>query len=495
MRPSPLKSLKSLKPLMAPKPPMPSVTPMIRRLPRVLALAFATLATSATFAMTASAPTTAYAATASPTSSTPLLSPENDDAMLNMLMEDGVQYTTASAADDAAAYSGRGTTLVIDQDETNMSASAIAELASANWGRVIILSYDPSLLQAFAPGVLAAGGSPATSSATTTTSTTDAPLVTPGSNCAQSDATSAGSVVMPEGSESYTLPTVSASSTATPGTTPTSTDAAKDTDLTACYSVTGGPDSAEPAMVSLHDNATGGDVILLGWTDFTENEYLAEQGDAALALGLFGAHGTLVWLATQFTEDYNLNGCVGQACGSGPGTANPSGNPSAGGGGAGGGSGGGGNGGGSSSQAATLAQLIPHWIWWMALQLVLAAVALAYWRSRRLGRLVGENLPVKVRAAETVEGHANLYRRAAAHGRAAGLLRSAAARRIAPLLGLPAGPAGRDPATLVRPVAERLGRPAEQIHAVLAGEAPMTEAELVRLTDQLDRLEQEVRSP
>ena len=461
---------------------MKPMKPMTKRLPRILAL---TAAVFTTFAVTtATIPAPAYAA--SPSATTPLISPEDDDAMLNLLMEDGVQYTTSSEADDAAAYSGRDSTLVIDQDEANMSASDIAELASSTWGRVIILSYDPSLLQAFAPGV-SASGAPATSTATSPASTADSTLVTPGANCTQSNATSAGSVVMPEGSETYTLPA------ATPSAAPTSTAKAQDTDLTACYYVDGS-DSA-PAMVSLHDDETGGDVILLGWTDFTENEYLSEEGDAALALGLFGGHGTLVWLATQFTEDNNLNGCVGQACDSGGATANPSGNPSAQGG-SGGGNGGNGNGnGGGTSQAVTLAQLIPHWIWWMLLQLVIAAMALAYWRSRRLGRLVGENLPVKVRAAETVEGHANLYRRAAAHGRAAGLLRSAAARRIAPLLGLPAGPAGRDPATLVHPVAERLDWPPGQVHAILAGEAPTTEAELVRLTDQLDRLEQEVRSP
>jgi hypothetical protein len=251
-------------------------------------------------------------------------------------------------------------------------------------------------------------------------------------------------------------------------------------------------------MVSVHNADTGGDVILLGWTDFVQNQYLNQQGDAALALRLFGAHGTLVWLATQFTEDQNLTGCQGFGCDGGGGQATSTANGGGGGGGGGsGGSGGSGGGGGSggSAQAVTLAQLIPHWIWWMLLQLVVAAAALAYWRSRRLGRLVHEQLPVRVRAAETVEGHANLYRRASAHGRAAGLLRSAAARRIAPLLGLPAGPAGRTPASLVAPVAERLGRPPEQVHAVLAGPAPMTEAELVQLTDQLDRLEQEVRSP
>ena len=438
------------------------------------------LAATATLLAFASSP--AYAASPSPTATTPLISPENDDAMLNMLMEDGVQYTTASAADDAAAYSGSGTTLVIDSDETNMSTADIAELATGTWGRVIILSDDPNLLDAFAPGVSASGGTE--NSSATAMYNADPTLVSPGSHCTQSNATAAGAVEMPGGSVTYQLPEVTASSTATP----TSTATPQISDLTACYPTDG---SADPAMVSLHDEATGGDVILLGWTDFTENEYLAQQGDAALALDLFGAHSTLVWLATQFTEDNNLNGCVGQACASGTPNPNQTGNGAGGSGAGGGGSGSGGG----SSQAVTLAQLIPHWIWWMLLQLVLAAAALAYWRSRRLGRLVGENLPVKVRAAETVEGHANLYRRASATGRAAGLLRSATARRLAPLLGLPAGPAGRKPETLVLPVAERLRLPPEQVHAILAGEAPMTESELVRLTDQLDRLEQEVRSP
>ncbi|HWG23242.1 DUF4350 domain-containing protein [Actinospica sp.] len=437
------------------------------RLRHVLLVAAAALLTTLT--------PSAYAASPS-TTTTPLVSPENDDGMLNMLMENGIQYTTSTAADDATAYSGSDTTLVIDQDEANMSASDIAQLASSTWGRVIILSYDPNLISAFAPGV-------ATDVPTSTSAST---VVDPGTGCAQSDSTAAGSVVMPAGAETYDL----SAATASPTATPTSTASPAYTDLTGCY-VVGSRNN--PALVSLHNTKTGGDVILLGWTDFTENEYLTSQGDAALALGLFGGHGTLVWLATQFTEDYNLNGCLGQACGSGNPSGTATGNPSGGGGGSGGGNGNGGGGGGSS-QAVTLAQLIPHWIWWMLLQLLVAAAALAYWRSRRLGRLVGEKLPVKVRAAETVEGHANLYRRASAHGRAAGLLRSAAARRIAPLLGLPAGPAGRNPESLVQAVAERLRQSPGQVHAILAGEVPMTESELVRLTDQLDRLEQEVRS-
>jgi hypothetical protein len=415
---------------------------------------------------------TAYAAT--PSSNTPLISPANDDGLLNMLMENGIQYTTATAVYDATIYSNADTTLVIDQDETSLSASDISQLASSAWGRVIILSYDPNLLNAFAPGV----------TVDKPTTTSESTVVAPGAGCTQANAGSAGSVVMPAGTETYQLPKTTASATATPTQTATGTPAY--TDLTGCYAV--GSDG-NPSLVSLHNTKTGGDVILLGWTDFLQNQYLSSEGDAALALGLFGGHGTLMWLAQQFTEDNNLNGCLGQACGS---NGTPTGSGSGAGSGAGSGSGSGGSG--SSSQAVTLAQLIPHWIWWMLLQLLVAAFALAYWRSRRLGRLVGESLPVKVRAAETVEGHANLYRRASAHGRAAGLLRSAAARRMAPLLGLPAGPAGRKPESLVQAVAARLGQEPGQVHAILAGEVPMTEAELVRLTDQLDRLEQEVRS-
>ena len=423
----------------------------------------------------------------------PLISPTNDDAMLNMLMEDGVSYTTSTTAADASSYSSADATLVIDQDETNLSNTDISALATSTWGRVIILNTDSNLLAAFAPGVSTAGAvSPGRDASNP---------VAP--NCDQADASAAGSVVMPSETGLYSLPPASSSATATPSdgasSSPSSSTSPQISDVTGCYAA---ESDGRPAMVALHNTATGGDVILLGWTDFTENEYLTQQGDAALALRLFGAHSTLVWLATQFTLDENLSGCQGIACGA-SGGATPYGTSSAGSGqGAGGsggnggtGGGGGNGGGGGSAQAVTLAQLIPHWIWWMLLQLVVAAAALAYWRSRRLGRLVGESLPVKVRAAETVEGHANLYRRAAAHGRAAGLLRSAAARRIAPLLGLPAGPAGRSPATLVGPVAERLGWPAELVQTILAGEAPTTEADLVRLTDQLDHMEQEVRSP
>ncbi|MBR7831988.1 hypothetical protein KDL01_01880 [Actinospica durhamensis] len=414
----------------------------------------------------------------------PLADPTNNDALLNLLMENGVEYDTAQSPDEALGDAGPDSTLVINDDEVGLSAAEVSELATAQWGRVIVLTTDADLLAAFAPGVTLAGSSDDPERSTTTGLQ---------ASCDQADAAVAGTILAPDYSTFYAInePKATATASASPSASPSaqstaSTASAYVSDVTGCYDVASAAGEHEPTMVSLHDDHTGGDVIVLGTTSFAENRYLTDDGDAALALRLFGAHSDLVWLAASFTEDPNLGGCGGSACdggsqsggaGSGNQTLLPTAPPQAGG-----------------AGALQVNSLLPHWIWWAVLQLVVAAAALAYWRARRMGRLVGEALPVRVRAAETVEGHANLYRRAAAHGRAAGLLRAATARRVAPLLGLPAGPAGRSPQMLVAPLAARLGHSPEEVHAVLAGDVPQTEAELVRLTDQLDRLEQEVRS-
>ncbi|WP_051451465.1 DUF4350 domain-containing protein [Actinospica robiniae] len=412
--------------------------------------------------------------------SSTLIDPTSNDAMLNILIRNGVEYDTAEDVDEVISYGNPDATLVIDGDEVALEPFEIAELATGDWGRVVILTDDPAVLAAFAPGVRPAG--------TTHDAEQNAGQLDP--SCDQTDAATAGSVRAPGTTEYFSIggadgTTASASPSASPPAddTPAGSDFA--TDVTGCYDVEADGGGRGAMMVTANDSDTGGDVVVLGSTTFTEDQYLADDGDAALALSLFGAHSELVWLATSFTEDPNL-GCSTACGGDGqPSTQNPYGNgnptatpvPPPG-----------------SANARQVNSLLPHWIWWAVLQLAIAAAALAYWRARRMGRLVGEALPVRVRAAETVEGHANLYRRAAAHGRAAALLRAATARRIAPLLGLPAGPAGRAPQTLVAPLAARLGRTPEEVHAVLAGAVPQTEAELVRLTDQLDRLEQEVRS-
>jgi hypothetical protein len=131
----------------------------------------------------------------------------------------------------------------------------------------------------------------------------------------------------------------------------------------------------------------------------------------------------------------------------------------------------------------------PGWVWATA-QLGVAAALAMLWRARRLGPVVTEPLPVVVRSAEAVEGRARLYRRAGARGHAAQVLREASRTRLVPVLGLP-DPV--EPAAVVEAVAARTGRPAEAVAALLYGSAPVDDAELVALTDELDRVETEVR--
>ena len=83
---------------------------------------------------------------------------------------------------------------------------------------------------------------------------------------------------------------------------------------------------------------------------------------------------------------------------------------------------------------------------WPCWQLVIALALLALARARRLGRLVVEPLPVVVRAAESVEGRARLYRSGNARGRAADALRAGPRDRLAPRAGAAAGRDARRPA-------------------------------------------------
>ena len=84
--------------------------------------------------------------------------------------------------------------------------------------------------------------------------------------------------------------------------------------------------------------------------------------------------------------------------------------------------------------------LLPSGWLWGTLQLFVAAALAALWRARRLGPLVPERLPVAIRASETVEGRARLYRKANARDRAAGALRSTTRTRLAPLVRRPRAP-------------------------------------------------------
>jgi hypothetical protein len=181
------------------------------------------------------------------------------------------------------------------------------------------------------------------------------------------------------------------------------------------------------------------------------NEHLDDDGNAALALNVIGTRPHVVWVVPT------LAGLAG----SGGGTR-------------------------------TLTDLLPDRLLLGAGQLAVAVLLLALWRARRLGPVVAEPLPVIVRAAETVEGRARLYRAAAARDRAADALRADVRDRLGTALGLPRD---ADPPAVTAALAQRTSREPGQISALLYGAAPPDDAALVQLANDLDALDREVRRP
>jgi hypothetical protein len=214
-------------------------------------------------------------------------------------------------------------------------------------------------------------------------------------------------------------------------------------DAVGCYS----RDGRGSLVVADVDSAA---VTLLGSGSALTNGRLDDEGNAALALALLGARPHLVWYLPSLSD---------LPAGSG----------------------------------STFYSLVPPGVWWALVQLAVAVLLLALWRARRLGPVVAEPLPVVVRAAEAVEGRARLYRRTGSRGTAAEALRAAARNRLVVATGLPRR-AGRP--EVVATVAARAGRPAAgpgSVTHLLYGAEPADDGGLVRLADEIDRLEREVR--
>jgi hypothetical protein len=209
-----------------------------------------------------------------------------------------------------------------------------------------------------------------------------------------------------------------------------------------CYARDGRPSLVQATV-------DGGLVTLLGSSSPLTNSRLDDEGDAALALDLLGGHDHLVWYLPSAADV-------------------------------------------PRSAQKSFYDLVPAGVWWGLLQVGVAVLLLALWRARRLGAVVVEPLPVVVRAAETEEGRARLYRRNGARGQAAESLRAGVRSRLGAALGLPRR---ADPQALVTAVAARSGWSGADVTALLYGAAPADDAALVQLADRLDALEREVRRP
>ncbi|WP_435969780.1 DUF4350 domain-containing protein [Streptomyces sp. Qhu_M48] len=221
-----------------------------------------------------------------------------------------------------------------------------------------------------------------------------------------------------------------------------------------CY-----PSDGLPTLVRLPGPDTT-DTVLLGSPDILYNNRLDQQGNASLALQLLGSRPHLVWYLPSLTDDSAT-------------ADTPDGS--------------------DDSTTGDFLALIPSGWLWGTLQLAIAALLAALWRARRLGPLVTERLPVALRASEATEGRARLYRKANARDRAASVLRTATRTRIAPLLGVPLQDAHASERLLPALSARLPDTPADP-GTLLFGPTPADDATLIRLADQLDALEREVRT-
>ncbi|MFN8041757.1 MAG: DUF4350 domain-containing protein [Mycobacterium sp.] len=208
-----------------------------------------------------------------------------------------------------------------------------------------------------------------------------------------------------------------------------------DTALTRCY---GG------ALVRYESGERT--ITVVGSADFMTNGSLLKEGNAALAMNLAGNRSRLIWYAPQQPE-------------------------------------------GESEADAEISDLIPDAVVPVVWQLCLVVLLLAVWQGRRLGPLVAERLPVVVRASETVEGRARLYRSRRARDRAAQALRTATLQRLSPRLGL--GP-NADPTAVVAAVGRRYAGGDQAAQYTLFGPPPITDNDLLHLAHALDDIERQV---
>jgi len=134
----------------------------------------------------------------------------------------------------------------------------------------------------------------------------------------------------------------------------------------------------------------------------------------------------------------------------------------------------------------TIGDLTPLWVTPVLSLLVVTVLAAAIWQGRRFGPLVIENLPVTVRASETMMGRARLYERAGARQRALDALRIGTVQRLTAVCGLPRVASVDD---VVAAVAILTGAGVSDIRHLLIDAVPSSDRDLVGLSDELLTLE------
>ena len=342
--------------------------------------------------------------------------PGGSAALASLLSEEGVTIRRSLTTEAVAAGAAGGTVLVTDP--SLIGRSAATRVVGAAPRRVVLTGASPADLEAWPTpfGDLQLGDAE--------TSEVSAPA------CGLREADRAGPVSFP--GPAYLD---------APATAQACYPVATDTDLQ-------DPQSRPPGHRLVVYPASAGvpELVLLSSGAPLTNEYLADAGNAALAMNLLGHSEDLVWWLPSPT-DPALTGDESPL------------------------------------------DLLPDWVTLAWLQAMVAAAALAWWRGRRLGKVVTEPLPVVVAAAETTLGRARLLQTAGARGTAADHLRRHTLDMLCAAVGIaPAAP----PEQIVAAVADRCATPASTITDILYGPAPSSDRELVDLAERLRRLSEEV---
>jgi hypothetical protein len=337
--------------------------------------------------------------------------PDGARALVRILQGQDVDVQVKHRSAAAVAATTAGSTLVVT-DTSLLGPGQLEQLEQDDARNLVLIEPDEFTLSRLAPAVRTAGH-------------TDAAVREPG--CSTPAAQAAGPTRA--GGYLYGL---------TPSASPTPAEV--------CY-----PEPGQDVGSYLSLATATRTVTVIGQSDLLTNEYLDQDGNAALAIWALGEQSSLVWYTPDPLEPA-----------------------------------------GSGAPTPSLIDLVPDWVMAVLLQLGLVVVVVLLWRSRRLGGLVPEPLPVVVRAAETQEGRARLYRQASARGRAAATLRTATLRRLAERL---AAPSGTTPDQLLDLVATATGRnpaAAAGLRTLLLGPAPESDSALIRLADDLDSVEREI---
>jgi hypothetical protein len=189
--------------------------------------------------------------------------------------------------------------------------------------------------------------------------------------------------------------------------------------------------------------AAGREVAVVNDASALQNQHILEGSNAGKAVRLLGSTRVLVWYTPSFVDT-------------------------------------------GVSTPKTIADVTPPWVTPLIVLAGFTALAAALWRGRRFGPLVVEDLPVVVRASESLDGRARLYQRSDARLHALDALRMGAVGRLAKRAGL--GPEA-DVSDVCAAVAAQLARDPAEVRRALVDGVPGDDREFLELARAVAALE------